>query len=117
MSPPTELLTVISHAPVSKRKREEENTGRKKERNDKESYNVRYIGESNRSGYERGREHMAQFKNMHEGSHLLKHYLRCHKDIDIEQMEVGMKIKSSFKSAVERQISEVWQYVEQRKKE
>ena len=72
----------------------------------KPNYEVKYIGETNRSGYERGREHMAQYKNMDGGSHLLKHYLKHHKNIGMEEMEIGRKIKSSFKSAIERQISE-----------
>ena len=67
---------------------------------------VKYIGESNRSGYERGKEHLDQFRNMDERSHLLKHYLQFHRGIEIEDMEIGMKVRSTFKSAIERQISE-----------
>ena len=79
---------------------------KKKRKEDREKFKVRYIGETNRSGYERGKEHMDHFRNMQEKSHLLKHYLTCHKGISIDEMEVGMRIKSSFKSAIERQISE-----------
>ena len=44
---------------------------------------------------------------MEERSHHLKHYLQHHKNICIEEMEVGMKVVFfSFKSAIERQISE-----------
>ena len=103
---PTELPTVISPIVLGKRKREEEVKSECSEKERKRNYNVKYIGESNRSGYERGREHIAQFRNMEERSHLLKHYLKCHKNIGIEDMEVGMKIRSSFRSAIERQISE-----------
>ena len=88
-----------------KRKREEE-VERKKEVGIKRNYNVKYIGESNRSGYERGREHIAQFRNMEERSHLMKHYLKYHKNIGLEDMEVGMRIRSTFKSAMERQVAE-----------
>ena len=107
--PSTELPPVISTMQISKmkREREEEIAEIRRERKEiKREYDVKYIGESNRSGYERGREHMAQFRNMDEGSHLLKHYLKYHKNIKMEQMEVGMRIKSTFKSAIERQISE-----------
>ena len=33
----------------------------------------KYIGETNKSAYERGKEHIKQFLNMEEKSHLLKH--------------------------------------------
>ena len=90
-----------------KRKREEEGgDDRKKEEEKIESYKVKYIGESNRSGYERDKEYMDQFKNMDERSHLLKHYLQHHKNMYIHVMEVGIKVRSTFKNAIERQISE-----------
>ena len=114
MSPLTELPPVIPNN--LKRKREadvkerggddEDRDKERKEISNKGSYTVKYIGESNRSGYERGREHIEQFRNMRDQSHLLKHYLQCHKDMDIEEMEVGMRVRSTFKSAIERQISE-----------
>ena len=85
-----------------KRKREFE-TGEEKE---KELRETKYIGDSNRSGYERGKEHMRQFRNLEEKSHLLKHYLQYHKNIKVEEMEVGMRINAAFKSAIERQILE-----------
>ena len=53
----TELPTVISG--FQKRIREEEGGDDRKKEGDKgEKYKVKYIGESNRSGYERGKEHM-----------------------------------------------------------
>ena len=36
----------------------------------------------------------------------LKHYLKYHKNLPKEKLEIGMRIKASFKSAIERQISE-----------
>ena len=77
-----------------------------REKGQSDASKVKYVGETNRSGYERGREHVKQFKNMEEGSHLLKHYLQCHRNIQMEEMEYGMRIRASFKSAIERQISE-----------
>ena len=67
---------------------------------------IKYVGETNRSGYERGREHMEQFKRMDEGSHILKHYLKYHREMKMEEIKIGMKIRSTFRSAIERQISE-----------
>ena len=112
--PLTELPPVIPNNLKRKREAElkerggddEDRDKERKEISNKSSYTVKYIGESNRSGYERGREHIEQFRNMRDQSHLLKHYLQWHKDMDIEEMEVGMKVRSTFKSAIERQISE-----------
>ena len=43
---------------------------------------------------------------MEEGSHLLKHYLQYHRNIQMEEMEFGMKVRAPLKSAIECQISE-----------
>ena len=49
---------------------------------------------------------MDQFERMDEGSHILKHYLKYHRDLNMEDIKIGMRIRSSFRSAIERQISE-----------
>ena len=95
----------INGSPNTDRKRKSE-VEKEEKKVQKESYKVKYVGETNRSGYERGREHVKQFMNMEEGSHLIKHYLQCHRNIQMEEMEFGMKVRASFKSAIERQISE-----------
>ena len=53
---------------LRKRKREAEGSKERetKRKEDKEKYMVRYIEETNRSGYERGKEHMDHFRNMQE---------------------------------------------------
>ena len=72
-----------------------------------ENYYVKYIGETGRSGYERGKEHVSDLRNLNETSHLLKHYILCHqKDMKIEDMKFGMCIVKSFKTSFERQIGE-----------
>ena len=73
---------------------------------EKEYKEFKYVGESNRSGFERGQEHWDQFMRLDERSHILKHYLKFHKNIKMEDLEVGMRVRSTFKSAIERQISE-----------
>ena len=83
----------------------------------KKDYKVKYVGESGRSGYERGNEHINSFKNMEETSHLLKHYLIFHKDIKMEEMKYGMRIRSVFQNCLERQVGEALVIdIEQRKK-
>ena len=97
-------VEVKSNSSERKRKREIEKSDNKEE--EKKNKVIKYVGETNRSGYERGREHMEQFKRMEEGSHILKHYLKYHRDLNMEEIKIGMRIRSTFRSAIERQISE-----------
>ena len=55
----------------NKEKKKEENKGKK-------VYKNVYIGESNRSSYERGKEHLEDFLRLDSGSHLLKHLVTKH---------------------------------------
>ena len=87
-----------------KRKKEKERKDEKKQ--GKREFKVKYIGETGRSGYERGVEHVRDFENCEETSHLLKHYLMFHKDVKKSDMRFGMRIRSSFRSPIERQIGE-----------
>ena len=41
-----------------------------------------YVGESNRSGHERGREHLDDMLSYRESSHMLKHLLQYHQDCE-----------------------------------
>ena len=65
-----------------------------------------YIGETKKSGYERGCEHMEDLKTLKENSHLLKHLIEIHPNLKIDELKVGMRIRKTFKSALERQIGE-----------
>ena len=78
----------------------------KKKMKEKKEYTVKYIGETGRSAYERGAEHMSDFWNYDEKSHLLKHFLSCHKDMKMSEVKFGMKVRNTFKSALERQVGE-----------
>ena len=82
----------------NERKREDENRSKKESKREKDSLKVKNIGETNRSGCERGKGRIKQFINMDEISHLLKHYLQFHKSL--KELERGMQIKSSLKSAI-----------------
>ena len=64
---------------------------------------ARYIGESGRSGYERGLEHMEGLRKGQEDSHMFKHKLMEHPD---EEVNFRMKILKKHKSAFERQVTE-----------
>ena len=66
----------------------------------------KYIGESARSGYERGLEHLRDYTELKKESHMLKHYLDKHEKEDMENVKFGMRIIKKARSAFERQVSE-----------
>ena len=65
-----------------------------------------YIGESSRSVYERGIEHEKNLIFSRTKSHMLKHCLMHHPNIDPNIVKFGMRVISSHKTAFERQIKE-----------
>ena len=92
-----------------KRKRNSENKETDKERREKKTkkeYTVKYVGETGRSAYERGSEHLSDFMNFDEGSHMLKHYLKYHKEMKMTDVKFGMKVRNIFRTALERQVGE-----------
>ena len=90
-----------------KRKREQVKEMREAERKEEEKRKqTKYIGETSRSGYERMREHMKDFSNLSKKSHILKHYLDCHKEASMEEMEMGVRIIWRYRTSFERQIGE-----------
>ena len=79
----------------------------RKRKGEKRDFKVKYIGESARSGFERGEEHLSDYKNLNETSHLLKHYVLYHQqEIKKEEMEFGMRVRETFHTAIERQVAE-----------
>ena len=66
----------------------------------------KYIGESSRSAYERGVEHYKDLEYTRPKSHMLKHAVIHHPDLDPRHIDFRMKILSFHQSAFERQIKE-----------
>ena len=66
----------------------------------------KYIGESAKSAYERGKEHMGDRRTLNLRSHMLKHAVDMHGDVEPEKVEFRMKVLKYHKSAFERQVSE-----------
>ena len=66
----------------------------------------KYIGESHRSGYERGFEHLDKLTSLAKDSHMLKHVIINHEDEDLSSVRFGMKIIGFYRSSFERQMSE-----------
>ena len=92
---------------VKKRKRDERENVKKKIENLKRDFKVKYVGETGRSSYERAKEHMSDFRNLVDTSHLLKHYILKHQDeMKIDEMKFGMRVKKSYTTAIERQVAE-----------
>ena len=70
-----------------------------------ESGKVRqYFGESARTGFERGQEHENDYKTMKEDSHMYKHWLEEHPEI--EKPAFSMKVLRGHSTALVRQIHE-----------
>ena len=65
-----------------------------------------YIGESSRSIYERGGEHLKDLEYRRTKSHMLRHCVEIHPNILPETVEFRMRILSSHKTAFERQLRE-----------
>ena len=74
-----------------------------------------YVGETARSGYERGLEHLRDFQEMKLDSHMLKHYVEIHEGEKMETIEFGMRIVKEARSAFERQIAESFHIQNQKK--
>ena len=66
----------------------------------------KYIGESAKSAFERGANHLYDRKNLDLGSHMLKHSVECHEGIDPETVRFHMRVLKYHKSSFERQIDE-----------
>ena len=66
----------------------------------------KYIGETNRSVFERGWEHLNDYHNLSTKSHMLKHAVEMHPQEDLKAIQFGMKVVRYTKSAFDRQICE-----------
>ena len=63
------------------------------------------MGESSRSMYERGKEHLKDGKNRAEESHQWKHWVLHHPEIEGDP-QFRLKIVSSFSDPLTRQLAE-----------
>ena len=67
---------------------------------------AKYIGETARSTYERGFEHLSDLLNLSQKSHMLRHYVEAHMGEDFSQMKFHMRTLRFTKTAFERQVLE-----------
>ena len=66
----------------------------------------KYIGETSRSCYERGWEHLNDLTSLKSSSHMLKHIVNSHPEQDPKEVHFGMKIIRTCKTSFERQVYE-----------
>ena len=66
----------------------------------------KYIGESGRSAYERGLEHLNNLARLSSTSHMLRHMVEAHPNEQFEDVKWGMFILKYLRTAFERQIEE-----------
>ena len=65
-----------------------------------------YVGETSRSAYERGFEHLDNLATLSSKSVMLKHMLSKHEGTDMSEIKWGMFITSYKRTAFERQLEE-----------
>ena len=66
----------------------------------------KYVGETGRSVYERGKEHVKDRVKWDKGSHMLKHIVEEHEEEEEKEVKFRMKIVRTHRTAFERQIFE-----------
>ena len=75
-----------------------------------------YIGETNRSAYERGWEHCNDLAKMSNNSHMLRHLVSEHENQDFSEIKFGMRVIKFTKTSFERQVLEAVTIEQERKK-
>jgi hypothetical protein len=65
---------------------------------------AKYIGETARSTYKRGFEHLSDLLNLSQKSHMLGHYVKSHMGEDFGKMRFQMRTLRITKTAFERQV-------------
>ena len=58
-----------------------------------------------RSGYKRGLEHQKDLEDLKMDSHMLKHFFNNHEGEENKDMEFGMRLVKTHRTAFNRQIS------------
>ena len=72
----------------------------------KQANTAKYIGETSRSGYDRGYEHLDKLASLSSSSHMLKHMVDKHDGEDFSKIQWGMFIIKYLRTAFIRQIEE-----------
>ena len=70
-----------------------------------------YVGETCRSAFERGFEHVDDIRQLKPTSHMLKHLVDKHETENFDEIDFRMEVISFSRTAYERQIMEAVQMV------
>ena len=92
--------------PNDSRKRKVSDPQETERKIEKERGGVKYIGETSLSAYERIKEHYKDFDNLSIKSHILKHYIERHRNLERSEMKFRVRVLKSYHFAFERQIGE-----------
>ena len=65
-----------------------------------------YIGETSRSAFERGWEHLNDLAQLRTSSHMLKHIEGVHPDQDMSDIKFGMEVIKYTHTSFDRQVRE-----------
>ena len=65
-----------------------------------------YIGETSKSVFERGWEHVNDMATLNKKSHMLKHVIMNHPGEDMGNVKFGMKVLKFCQTSFERQVLE-----------
>ena len=65
---------------------------KEKEKMKRNTRQYKYIGETSRSAYERGWEHINDMAQLKSSSHMLKHTVGVHPNEDMEKVHFGMRV-------------------------
>ena len=86
--------------------KDQTSSAKEKQEKIKEIRQYKYVGETARSGYERGLEHQKDWEDLKINSHMVKHYFDTHEGENINDMRFGMQLIKTHRTAFNRQISE-----------
>ena len=75
----------------------------------------KYIGETSRSMYDRGFEHLDKLASLNSNSHMLKHIVAEHENEDFQHVKWGMFVRKFVRNSFERQIEEAVSIERERK--
>ena len=101
-----ELRCLTCEERIRKKIVESEDDEDEKKRKLKNMKVPRYVGESSRSAYERGFEHLNNLTSLSNKSHMLRHIVEEHPGEKFEDVKWGMFILKYLRTAFERQIEE-----------
>ena len=76
----------------------------------------KYVGETSKSAFERGFEHLNDLTSLSSKSHMLRHIVEVHQGQDLSKIQFGMRVIEYTRTSFERQIREAVRIEQESKK-